>query len=160
MSRDARICRELRQEDREALVSLWTRIFEDPPELVEAFLDLLPEMGSGTVAEENGRILGAAYLVDGFTLVTPNDAPKKCGYLYAVAVEEQARGQGLGARLSQTAAEMGWARGVEFVCTLPADSSLRRAYIDSVVGNLKGQLDNTYIMRPDGSKEKLSQKGE
>ena len=37
---------------------------------------------------------------------------------------------------------------------------LRRAYIDSVVGNLKGQLDNTYIMRPDGSKEKLSQKGE
>ena len=37
---------------------------------------------------------------------------------------------------------------------------LRREYIDSVVGNLKGQLDNTYIMRPDGSKEKLSQKGE
>ena len=37
---------------------------------------------------------------------------------------------------------------------------LRRAYIDSVVGNLRGQLDNTYIMRPDGSKEKLSQKGE
>jgi len=37
---------------------------------------------------------------------------------------------------------------------------LRRAYIDSAVGNLKGQLDNTYIMRPDGSKEKLSQKGE
>ena len=39
-------------------------------------------------------------------------------------------------------------------------AALRREYIDSVVGNLKGQLDNTYIMRPDGSKEKLSQKGE
>ena len=37
---------------------------------------------------------------------------------------------------------------------------LHRAYIDSVVGNLKGRLDNTYIMRPDGSKEKLSKKGE
>ena len=35
---------------------------------------------------------------------------------------------------------------------------LRRAYIDSVVGNLKGQLDNTYIVRPDGTKEKVTRK--
>ena len=47
MSHNTRIYRELRREDREALVSLWTRIFEDPPELAEAFLDLLPELGSG-----------------------------------------------------------------------------------------------------------------
>ena len=128
MSHDTRICRELRQGDREALVSLWTRIFEDPPELAEAFLDLLPEMGSGVVAEENSRILGAAYLVDGFTLFTPDDAPKKCGYLYAVAVEEQASGQGLGARLSRATAEMGRARGAEFICTLPAEPSLYNWY--------------------------------
>ena len=35
---------------------------------------------------------------------------------------------------------------------------LRRIYIDSVTGNLKGQLDNTYIVRPDGSKEKVRRK--
>ena len=34
-------------------------------------------------------------------------------------------------------------------------AKLRRIYIDSVVGNLKGQLDNTYILRPDGTKEKV-----
>lgn len=34
-------------------------------------------------------------------------------------------------------------------------AKLRRIYIDSVVGNLKGQLDNTYIVRPDGTKEKV-----
>ena len=28
----------------------------------------------------------------------------------------------------------------------------------SVTGNLKGQLDNTYIVRPDGSKEKVRRK--
>ncbi len=39
-------------------------------------------------------------------------------------------------------------------------AALRRAYIDSVVGNLKGQLDNTYIMTPDGQKSKLSKKGD
>lgn len=37
---------------------------------------------------------------------------------------------------------------------------LRRAYIDSVVGNLKGQLDHTYIMEQNGQKRKLKKKGE
>ena len=35
---------------------------------------------------------------------------------------------------------------------------LRRIYIESDTGNLKGQLDNTYIVRPDGSKEKVRHK--
>ena len=35
---------------------------------------------------------------------------------------------------------------------------LRRIYIDSVTGNLKQQLDNTYIVRPDGTKEKVKHK--
>ena len=35
---------------------------------------------------------------------------------------------------------------------------LRRMYIDNVTGNLKGQLDNTYIVRPDGTKEKVIRK--
>ena len=36
---------------------------------------------------------------------------------------------------------------------------LRRIYIDSVKASLTGQLDNTYIVRPDGTKEKLNKKG-
>lgn len=36
-------------------------------------------------------------------------------------------------------------------------AALRRAYIDSVVGDLKNQLDNTYILEPDGTKRKVSQ---
>ena len=35
---------------------------------------------------------------------------------------------------------------------------LRRIYIDSVKSNLIGQLDNTYIVSPDGTKRKLSTK--
>ena len=35
---------------------------------------------------------------------------------------------------------------------------LRRVYIDSVKSSLVGQLDNTYIVRPDGSKHKLPKK--
>ena len=35
---------------------------------------------------------------------------------------------------------------------------LRRIYIESVTGNLKNSLDNTYIVRPDGTKEKVIRK--
>ena len=35
---------------------------------------------------------------------------------------------------------------------------LRRIYIDNVTGNLKGHLDNTTIVYPDGSKKKVTQK--
>ena len=37
---------------------------------------------------------------------------------------------------------------------------LRREYIDSVLGNLRGQLDNTYLMDQKGNKQKLKKKGE
>ena len=35
---------------------------------------------------------------------------------------------------------------------------LRRAYIDAIKGNLKANLDNIVIERPDGTKEKLKKK--
>ena len=35
---------------------------------------------------------------------------------------------------------------------------LRRIYIDSVKASLTGQLDNTYIVHPDGSKTPLKKK--
>ena len=35
---------------------------------------------------------------------------------------------------------------------------LRRIYIDSVKANLVGQLENTYIMEPDGTKKKVTKK--
>ena len=35
---------------------------------------------------------------------------------------------------------------------------LRRIYIDSVKANLVGQLDNTYIVEPDGTRHKLNRK--
>ena len=35
---------------------------------------------------------------------------------------------------------------------------LRRIYIDSVKASLVGQLENTYILEPDGTKRKLGKK--
>ena len=36
--------------------------------------------------------------------------------------------------------------------------SLRRIYIDNVKANLVGQLENTYIVQPDGTKKKVIHK--
>ena len=36
---------------------------------------------------------------------------------------------------------------------------LRRIYIESVKASLTGQLENTYIVYPDGTKKKVERKG-
>lgn len=37
-------------------------------------------------------------------------------------------------------------------------SELRREYVAAVLGNLEGQLEHTYIQRPDGTKTKVEKK--
>lgn len=53
------------------------------------------------------------------------------------------------------------ARKAKTVCLTPEENEecavLRRAYIDSVVGDLRQQLDNTYIVDSKGNKRKLRQ---
>ena len=39
-------------------------------------------------------------------------------------------------------------------------AALRREYIDSVLGSLRGQLDHTYVVDARGNKRKLRKKGE
>lgn len=41
---------------------------------------------------------------------------------------------------------------------LAEQTALRNEFRASVVGNLKGQLDNTVIVRPDGSRNKVGKK--
>ena len=63
------------------------------------------------------------------------------------------------ARINQLAAKSKTAEGLT-----PAEKqeqlALRREYIDSVVGNLARELDNTYVVDEHGNKRKLRRKGE
>lgn len=38
-------------------------------------------------------------------------------------------------------------------------AALRREYVDAVLGNLKTQLDHTYVMDAKGNKKKLTERG-
>ena len=63
------------------------------------------------------------------------------------------------ARINQLAAKSKTAEGLT-----PEEKqeqlALRREYIDSVVGNLARELDNTYVVDEHGNKRKLRRKGE
>ena len=54
------------------------------------------------------------------------------------------------------------ARKARFVGLTPDEekerAALRRAYIDSVLGNLQAQLDNTYLVDEQGNKRKLEKR--
>ncbi|MBR5343476.1 MAG: GNAT family N-acetyltransferase [Oscillospiraceae bacterium] len=115
--------REITPDDKPELVELWTRVFGDPECYVEAFFRLLPEIGSGVAAFEDGELCGAAYVITAGELVEGGKT-RRCGYLYAVAVEPEARGCGIGGALSRAAAELGRSRGAELICTRPAEPGL------------------------------------
>ena len=120
--------REYHPSDIPRLVSLWHRVFGDSEALAARFLELLPQMGTGVVADLDGCLAGSAYIVDGLELVQADGSVRPCAYLYAVAVEADHRGLGLGASITEAAADLGRSRGASFVCTLPANRSLYSFY--------------------------------
>ena len=115
--------REYTREDTSAMRSLWSDAFDDPSELIDFFFELLPSMGTGFVAELDGEIFGAAYVLDAF-LHLPGGETKKLAYIYAVSVDESAQGRGIGAELTRACMRNAWDYSADICCTLPAEDSL------------------------------------
>lgn len=116
--------RRIRREDIPALKRIWMGCFGDPESLVDKFFELLPELGTGIAAVRGGFPVGAAYALTGLELVSRDGESLPCGYIYAVALEEESRGLGMGCALSAAAAEAARKSGAKIICTLPAESSL------------------------------------
>lgn len=114
------------------LTRLWCRTFDDSEALVAGFFRLLPDMGTGLVAMLDGKLVGAAYIICGMELVCPGTEPMRCGYIYAVAVDDACRGLGIGRALTVAAAEKGRELGAKLICTLPAEHSLYKWYEDVI----------------------------
>lgn len=125
--------REYASGDVPALTALWRRTFGDGERLLADFFRLLPDMGTGVVAEGGGELAGAAYALTGMELVSGAPKAPVCGYIYAVAVDERLRGRGLGGALTRAAAEKARERGAEIICTLPAERPLYGWY-ESLLG--------------------------
>ena len=117
--------RHYRKEDIPAMRALWRRVFDEREAYLDAFFTLLPDIGGAAVAtDESGALLGAAYALTGYELLTGEEEGPHLGYVYAVAVDENARGRGLGAALTKKAAEICREREAVIVTTLPAEEGL------------------------------------
>ena len=112
--------------------ALWRRVFDERESFLDAFFDLMPDIGGAAVAaDESGALLGAAYALTGYELLADGASPH-VGYVYAVAVDESARGQGIGSALTKRAAEICREREAVIVTTLPAEEKLYAWYAESI----------------------------
>ncbi len=118
------VLREYRPADVPAISLLWNRVFGDPLTMTAEFFALLPDMGSAVVAEADGKIVGAASVVNGFELIGKRKKAPVVGYLYGVMTDPAYRGRGIGMALSLEAAELAKRRESVLFCTLPADRPL------------------------------------
>lgn len=116
--------RHYQRDDIPAMRALWRRVFDEREDYLDAFLELLPDIGGAAVAVDGkGALLGAAYAMTGYELLAGKESPH-LGYVYAVAVDESARGQGLGGELTKAAAAICREREAVIVTTLPASAPL------------------------------------
>ncbi len=122
--------REYRPSDIPALTALWAKTFGDSEALIGEFFRLLPDMGTAMVAEQDGTVIGSAYVITGMELRGLSGKAPVGGYIYAVAVVEEYRHNGTGRALVQAAAIKAREREAAFICTLPAEESLYRWYED------------------------------
>ena len=105
-----------------ALAALWQRTFGDCAELTDEFYRLLPSMGTGFAAVCAGEVIGEAHLLTDLELISSGERGA-LAYLYAVAVDDRFRGNGVGAALVSSAEAFARENSLIF-CTEPAEESL------------------------------------
>lgn len=119
--------------DLPGLKKLWIDVFEDPEKFVDDFFEALPDIGSCVLGEEDGKIIAMASVIAGQELQFAGSVKAtECGYIYAVAVDENHRGKGYGKKITKAAYELALKREAGIVCTLPASSSLYSFYADAL----------------------------
>lgn len=113
--------------DMPAMRALWQRTFDESDAYLDTFFALLPDCGSAVVGFTDEGLVAAAYAMTGYELLRGNERAQ-CGYVYAVAVDEGARGNGFGAEITKAAAALCRERESKIVATLPADAPLYGFY--------------------------------
>ena len=124
--------RHYRKDDIPAMRALWQRVFDECEAYLDAFFSLIGDIGGAAVAtDEGGALIGAAYALTGYELLSGGESPH-VGYIYAVAVDESFRGRGIGAALTKCAGEICREREAVIVTTLPAEESLYAWYAQCI----------------------------
>ena len=115
------IIRKPAKEDLPALSALWQEAFGDTPEDVENFYSTAFSFDRCLMAEEQ-KPVGGIYWIDA------RISGQKVAYLYAFAVAEECRGQGIGKTLLEKALETLKGEGYKAAVLVPGEESLYSYY--------------------------------
>jgi len=105
---------------------LWRRVFGDPEEYLDLFFRNCFPHARAMVAEENGAVLSALYLLPLTLFVGERAYP--AAYIYAVATDPDHRGQGLSTALLGETHRLLTAEGVAATVLVPAETGLFSYY--------------------------------
>ena len=131
--------------DQPELHRLWTAVFGDPPEIVQAFFDHFPPDTSGWILRQDGVVCSAAYLIPGNWYLNQSETIP-AAYLYAVATLPTMRRKGCAGRLMHAIAEHTRQRNL-MLYTRPAEASLFSWYASTLdTGNI-GYFQEMYFRK-------------
>ncbi len=121
------ICRKARENDRDALMSLWMQAFEgDTANDIALFFDTFDHTQTAFVLCEGERVFSMLFLLP----ITIEDATRHvpAGYVYAGATHPDARGKGYYRRLLDYVGETAKQEGIEALVLRPATDMLAESY--------------------------------
>lgn len=101
---------------------LWKEVFGDSDEFISSFINDIYNADNMLCIEQAGKIVSMLHIIP-FEM---NNS--KVAYIYAVATDADARGQGYATKLIKQAIEKAQAEGYKAIFTLPADEGLRNFY--------------------------------
>jgi hypothetical protein len=120
--------RAAREGDKPALLALWREAFGDADGDVAAFFDCWYAPERTAVAERDGALAAAGYLLPVGALVPPDGHRTPCAMIYGVAAFTAHRGHGCGARVTAELAANARALGFPVTVLRPAEDSLFAFY--------------------------------
>lgn len=101
---------------------LWKEVFGDSDEFISSFINDIYNADNMLCIEQAGKIVSMLHFIP-FEM-----NGSKVAYIYAVATDADARGQGYATKLIKQAIEKAQAEGYKAIFTLPADDMLRSFY--------------------------------
>lgn len=127
---DISAARPSRAGDEAGLTEIWKAAFGDDDKFIDLFMKQVYTPGMASVAECDGKIVSAIYLLTGTALVMPQGRAVASPYCYTLGTLEEYRGRGLGAAVSEHIMRTAML-SAPMVSLVPAQESLYGWYADT-----------------------------
>ena len=113
--------------DKAQLVALWQIAFGDDEDYIRTYHDLFLKANGCIMAEADGKVVSAMYIMDGPTLYPFRQETLSTAYTYALATLPEYRGRGIGTAVYKACSDAALERA-DAACVLPAEAGLYSFY--------------------------------